>query len=473
MLTEQVEIHLYKKRWVVIALALCLFFMMVFTYSNFGIVNNVIAAYFNTSYASVDWAVLGYNLGSFFTAPVMALLALKKVISCKKYMIIGSLMQGANYVFLIVGFSQPNFFAFVVLGQILGGISATVLWTVPALLAQIWFPETQIGLAIGIVMIGCSAGAFTGYLLPTQLIESPKNGSKSMYEHLDYTNMDWFLNDRFVYQWLYLILLLLAFIVLLLLVIFVPEMPEKPPSMAQHLKRQSLYEEDTNKVTLRFFISTAKILLFDKIFVACATTATITFYSFVLCDLSVEAIVHQNFFVDISAEKLSGYLMMLVPIGSFIGNFIGGLLLDKFKKYSLQSTLGALTAFFSSIVLLLSVLCKVMITLFVSYFFLGLSIRITYISILDSIMQHTYPMEPVFIVSILTFFESILAVCVIEINRHIIYDAGLVPGIIFMCALLLLVTVLCIVFKPKTKRLSAEKSGEVFASEEISLLSQK
>ena len=59
---KQIETKLYKKRWFILALLFWLNFSMIFTYVNFGFVNNIIVSYFDTTYAAVDWTMLGYNL---------------------------------------------------------------------------------------------------------------------------------------------------------------------------------------------------------------------------------------------------------------------------------------------------------------------------------------------------------------------------------------------------------------------------
>ena len=85
-------------------------------------------------------------------------------------------------------------------------------------------------------------------------------------------------------------------------------------------------------------------------------------------------------------------------------------------------------------------------------------------------MQHTYPADPLIVMSVFVFFQNIIAIIFIEIGKQIIYRAGLWLGMIFLCMLMLLVGVLCVVFKTKTERLKAEELQNTNASDDTPLL---
>ena len=143
-----------------------------------------------------------------------------------------------------------------------------------------------------------------------------------------------------------------------------------------------------------------------------------------------------------------------------MGSIISGILLDKFKKYYVQSIISAIMHFFVCVAFPICVYFKAIKAMFILFFGFGLSARICVVSVIDSIMQHTYPTDPLVAMSVLGFFQNIAAILLIETSRVIIYKAGLFHGFIFTCVLISFGLMLIAVFKPKTNRLLAEKSQD-------------
>ena len=469
-MVDQSLINVEKKRWLVLFLLMWLNLLYMFTYVNFTVVNNVFTAYFNTSYAAVDWIVLGSNLGTVLVAPMVTWLTLKQIISCKIAMITSSVFQFFNFLFIIIGFIRPSFFIFVVVGQVIGGVSFAFLLSVPTSLAQTWFPESQIGLATGLAITGCSTGGIFAYILPSQILDNPQSNNESFKNWKNYTNTKWFQHDQSAYQWLFLTMLFTVSLVIILLLTIVPQLPEQPPSVAQHLKRLHSNNKDAKAIVFLSFVHDIKNVTFDKTFVACVFTGSVTFFGIELYDLSIEALMQNMNHGNYNPEKLGGYLMALTTAGLFLGNIVSGLLLDAFKKYYLQSVISAVTSFFICAGIFLSAYFNSLTALFVVLFAFGLSSRIFYITTVDSLMQHTYPTDPLIVMSVFVFFQNIIAIIFIEIGRQIIYRAGLWLGLIYFCALMLLVVILSAVFKTKTERLKAESLQNSNASDEAPLL---
>ena len=196
---KQVELKLYKKRWFVLALLICLMIQMIFTYTNFGFLNNILVLLFNTTYAAIDWLYLSWNIGTTVVALGTSWLAVKGILTCRRSMIVASILQVTNCLFIIIAFLQPQLFFLFIIGQVIGGISAAVLWSVPTSVAQLWFPESQIGIATGMSMIGSSSGAIAAYLLPAHIMKYPNN--KFMNSSNVTINNSWMKYDKKAYQW--------------------------------------------------------------------------------------------------------------------------------------------------------------------------------------------------------------------------------------------------------------------------------
>ena len=426
---DNAEIQIYRRRWFVLALLVWLLCVSVTTYLNFGFVNNVMVVYFQTTYAAVDWMILGSNVGSILAAPVVARLALMKMISCRRAMIATALLQTVNLSLIIVGFYRPDLFGLVVFGQVLGGIAMAIVWTVPSSLAQLWFPESQIGLAIEFSMVGSSTGGILAYILPSQIILSPQrqNSSGEMPRaSKNTTDLHWFQHDQLAYEIMFSVFLATVVCVLLALLTLVPEMPKKPPSVAQLLKQNRTLRE--NNSTVHYWREIKKLFT-DCTYTVYGIGSGIMYHIIVLIDLTIGLIIEQMPLSDIAffqtQNKLAAYVICIYSVGCWIGNFSSGVLLDKFKKYQLQSSLGAFLSVLISTGLLLSVHFGSIPSLFLSSLLLGVSMRIGYISMIDSLMQHTYPTDPVFVMSVLTFIQNIASVLFNEAGRQITYHVGL------------------------------------------------
>ena len=452
---NEVEIKLYKKRWFVLALLACLIFQMIFVYMNFGFLNIILVLYFNTTYAAVDWLYLGWNIGTTVAALATSWLAVKKILTCRRSMIVASILQAINSFFIIFGFLLHKLFFLLILGQVIGGISAAVLWTVPTSLAQLWFPESQIGLATGTALLGSSSAALVAYLLPAHIMKFPTN-TTGFYDNVTATS--WMEYDGKVYKWLFFVLLTISLSVLIFLLFAVPEQPEKPPSYAQHLKRVENIQE---KITFENYTSEIKKLVCDYAFIFCGIASSLMYYLPVLFSLSMELMVTHISPNDILfvPETISAYVLSLLTLGCCIGNIAGGFIVDKFKGYHLQSTLGATFSLLFTVALLLSVYFRTLIALILVIFVVGIFTRIAYLSLIDSLMQHTYPADPVFVMPFLVFIQNIIIFLVILVNRQITYSSGLFGGLGFVCTALFLAALICLIFKTKIKRLSAENSN--------------
>ena len=334
---KQIELKLYKKRWLVLALLICLIIQMIFTYTNFEFLNNILVLYFNTTYAAIDWLYLGWNIGTAVAALVTSWLAVKGILTCRRSMIVAGILQMTNCLLIIIVFLQPQLFFLFIIGQVIGGISAAVLWSVPTSVAQLWFSESQIGIATGMSMIGSSIRSTAAYLLPAHIMKYPNN--KSMNSSNVTINNSWMKYDKKAYQWLFLALLMVSFSVLVFLFTVVPEQPEIPPSLAQYFKR---VERNKDKVIFQSFVSEIKKLIFEKAFLACGFAIYVLYYFLMINDLPMELIIAQMPpSGHIAPENIDTYAVSLLCMRCWVGNIAGGVILDKYKSYRLQSSIGS------------------------------------------------------------------------------------------------------------------------------------
>ena len=452
---DHVELRVYRKRWLVLALLVWTTFLLTFTFVNFGYLNNVMVAYFNTSYAAVDWILLGCNSGTVAAAPFVGWFAFKNILSAKKSMVIACGLLIIGFSCIIIGFLRPILYFLVVLGQFLNGVAGAVLYSLPAVMAQIWFEEYQIGVATGIGMLGVSTASITGDVLPPFVIKTMPTKNSTLLNN----GTTWIEYDKKFYQTLYLTMLVTAVVILILLVSFIPEKPEHPPSMSQYLKR--IQAEQTQYVSFRDYLKEIRSLVFDYKFIAGNITGSLVYQMYYFDELSAELIVSKLTlsFNALSPEQISGIIIATISMGTVLANILSGILLDKFKKYYLQSNVSAWLVLLTSITNLVSVHYRNFPALMVSMFLFGLTKRTCFIAIIDFLMQHTYPKNPLFVMSFAIFLQNLLGLLFVNIGRQVIYHAGLINGLIYACIAMFLGCIACLFFKPDTSRLDAEVLG--------------
>ena len=102
------------------------------------------------------------------------------------------------------------------------------------------------------------------------------------------------------------------------LLLVVPALPEKPPSVAQYLKRMQKWESARPQrgVGQQSFAAEIKQLLFNKLFLALTFASSITMYFRTFIAVCIEAIVADKMHVigNADPEKMSGYVMALYGV---------------------------------------------------------------------------------------------------------------------------------------------------------------
>ena len=141
------------------------------------------------------------------------------------------------------------------------------------------------------------------------------------------------------------------------------------------------------------------------------------------------------------------------------------------KKYYFQSCIGAACFFVFTVTGSISVFYGVISTLYLSYLFAGFFSRIGLISLIDSLMQHTYPKNVLMVSVWMALLQNLIALVIIRLGRVILLHVSDLGILSFVCSVKLVGVLFCVVSKPKTLRLSAENTrDEEYRSEEIPLV---
>ncbi|XP_077967991.1 uncharacterized protein LOC120325896 isoform X2 [Styela clava] len=174
------EYTLYRIRWCFVAVVFFAIFTSEFSSCAYGIVNNIVARYFNISPSSVDLLPSATFLVGSIVLVVMALF--HNHIRVRAQCIILTIAGLLGSITVTLGFLHNDFYYFVLMGQIFIGISAGISYVIPVNLAANWFSEKEVGTSIAIEFSAIHAGQMLSSLLYHLLLNDVLDSSKGKFD---------------------------------------------------------------------------------------------------------------------------------------------------------------------------------------------------------------------------------------------------------------------------------------------------
>jgi len=169
---ECTETKLYGVRWLILALLFLMKVLNNFICSGSGLINNFYVSYFGVSYAAVDWIVLANFVGATVTTPIVAVMVFLNLMRFRKLGIVATTLIVVASLCFVVALLDNKFFFLTVASGTIGGIPAAILDTLPGVFASLWFPEYEVGTAVGVVVVGTSVGTILGPVVLTHVVAS-------------------------------------------------------------------------------------------------------------------------------------------------------------------------------------------------------------------------------------------------------------------------------------------------------------
>ena len=376
-----------------------------------------------------------------------------------------------SYLLIVLAIAFPHYYLLIIFGQLIHGVTNAIQWSIPPLFAVLWFPNHEVAIAIAANFIGAAFGAAIGFAVPPLVLtEPPGILYPEIYFNLTEDQMQipilalkyWKTEDRFLLLTLFGGLLGLTALLLLFFCKFLTDLPAKPPTLAQTLRRQSTPEDfkTFNKENLQEYFALLKALFTDKTVVLLLLVYSIVHRAVELeITLMGELIraVFASFNIAAPPNIITSYIMVLLPILGVFGSYISGKLLDKFKKFRKQTIVGAGMTFLSTVGIALSYYFENFPGLCVFNGGLGFSMQICIISLLAVVTRHSYPINEAFVSIWIAGFESFVLIVIAELGRLFIDKINNMSVFILMSALLFMSFVLAIITKPQDRRLDAER----------------
>ena len=479
---NKLDTKVYLIRWWVIAIMTVQVLVIKMLTNSFGVINNVYKAYFDVSYYVIDWFTLIQTPGRIGATIILALLSFNSIIGFRKLFIVMTACTLISSMLLVFAFAFPQIYELVFLGQFAAGFGYQTASALIPTFATLWFPETQIGLAMSFKLIGMSIGSTLAFLVPTQMVSplssfDQKNVTSRIQSNttdINETNV-WKNEVHWKFMLLYGVLLAINVIVVAFVLLFVTDQPPKPPTIAQALVRsQKNYGQPKNILkNMENFLNACKSIWFDKVVFQTVLICGFTFSSNYFQKLFMGQVVREVFAVrkyGSLINAMSGYVLVVYDAGYFCGGLVSGKILDRFKKYIISLCVALILSIIAMFGLAVGRYFYSIEAIFVFIALLGFSLGSCDIPTFDIVLQHTYPKSPTFVMLLFTSECRIVILLIGQCGRFVLSDVSATAVLIFMGVNLTISLVLSIFLKPNYNRQQASNI-QSSSNEETSLLS--
>ena len=462
-------IKVYNKRWLVLIIVSILMAAVAYSLLNFGPINNIIVAYFHVAYVEVDWISLSIFGASFAILPVFAYCSFNEMIDLKLGLLISAFSFLVNSIGIAVAFLNYKFFPILILGQIFAAILSCTNSFILSMVGAVWFPENQIGIVTGVAMMTWNIGVLFAEMLPENIFKNPptvNNGSMHLLNNTfniktnfsNGVNRNWYVFDKRMGQINFTVTACLAFLILLIVWIFIPSYPKHPPSKSQAVKLD--YLKNKPSASIKDFLLETKSLLGDLIFILIQIVFSLMNQTFVLETVLIVQIInpiHDRLNTELTSNMVGGYIIACRSVGEMIGSFVCGKTLDMFRRYRLQIIMGTLGPLLSVVTLIISWFYASLAGLFVSMFVMGFTSSFSIITLYDSVVQHTYPKNIIFVSSWAAFIRFFLTIIMTSLGRLVYQQTDAFGVLIYHLGLQVIAFILSFFVNPNLKRQEQEQ----------------
>lgn len=465
-------IQVYKKRWLVLALAgvlacFCKYFVM-----SYGPIDNVISAYFHVDQSKVDWVTLSTYVASLVVLSVLAYCSFNEIIDLKLLLLMSGASFLLNSVAIAISYINSSLFPFMIGGQLLGGFFNSTLFIIMAEIAAIWFPESHNGMVMGIGTMTWNVGVLLAEVVPENVFQNPPDPKEknmhnkvnnfnktSQVDSFNLTHSHWYARDKLTAQIIAITMSCVAFLVILFVITFVPSYPTYPPSKSQAVRLAN--RANKQKSSWKDFLLETKSLFGDVTFVLIQVVLGLTVQTFVLETVLIVQIInpiHSALKTKLTSNEIGGYVIACRSFGDMIGSFVGGKVLDKYRNYRLQNSLSLFATAISMVFFTMSWHFASLAGLFLSIFIMGFISYFSVVALFDAIVQHTYPKNIAFVSSWACFLRFIITVIMTSLARLVYEKTDTFGLLVFHVCLQIVGFVLSLFINPTLKRQIQEKS---------------
>ena len=463
---DSVEEHkLYSIRWYILSFLAISAVISRIVGGMVGIVNDVYVAYFQTTYVSVDWITLiqlpGIVLASLLVAMSTSRVSIRQLtIAMAACIVFTTSFFLALYIF-------PKIYPMIFVTKFIFGFAYVILEAVSSSFSISWFPEQQVGTALSAHGIGFQLGSLLGYLIPSNILISPPpqsmNGTSEnrINSTKNQATEDWFHANEIRFIAISSTLLFVSVVTLTFFVLFYADRPPTPPTNAQAVlvPEHSNFTNDKNiGAVVKSFFDKFKLNLQNILFLQTLMIRTISISCYVIQKFLIGQVLRE-FFIELgyvgTANIMSGYVFVVLDIGSILGEAASGQLVNYNKNYKTLSSTFLLVWIASTVGKTVSYFFRSIAGVFVFSALFGFFQSFYLIPLRELTYQHLYPTKPGF-VDLLTRFMATPGSIIISLTFRFIFDKfGGLGVLVYHCAIVFVAFFISLWLKPRYRRLEA------------------
>ncbi|XP_074852851.1 choline/ethanolamine transporter FLVCR2 isoform X1 [Carettochelys insculpta] len=425
------EVRLSLRRWAVVLLFSCYSLCNAFQWIQYGSINNIFLYFYGVSTFAIDWLSMCYMLTYIpLLFPVAWLLDKKGL---RLIALAGSALNCLG-AWVKLGSLKPHLFPVTVLGQVICSVAQVFILGMPSRIASVWFGSQEVSTACSIAVFGNQLGIAVGFVLPPILVPNLEDQEQLAY-HISI---------------MFFITAAVATVLFILVVIVFREKPPFPPSRAQALIWSKPPEEYSYvQSILRLLHNTNFVLL-----IVAYGLNTGCFYA--LSTLLNRMVIHHYPGEEVNAGRIG----LTLVISGMAGALLSGIWLDKTKTYK-QTTLGVYIMSLVGLVaytftLSLGHLWVVFLTAGVLGFFMTGYLPLGF----EFAAELTYPESEGTSSGLLNVSAQVFGIIFTIGQGKIIDHFGTQAGNLFLCAFLLLGTIVTVFIKADLRRQQANLDSE-------------
>lgn len=433
------ETRLYKKRWVIVCLFSSYSLCNSYQWIQYGIINNIFMRFYGVDSFTIDWMSMIYMLTYIpLIFPVSWLLDKKGL---RVIALVAAALNCAG-TWIKVASARPDLFPVTFLGQFTCSVAQVFILGMPSRIASVWFGSDEVSTACSIGVFGNQLGIAIGFLVPPILVPNVDDLDE-LAAHI-----------RVMF---YITAGVATFLFVLVVIVF-QERPEIPPTLAQAAAR---------RISPESYSYTASILrlLRNKAFIL----LVITYGLNVGCFYAVSTLLNRMIIEHYPGEEVNaGRIGLTIVIAGMVGSLICGIWLDRSKTYK-QTTLAVYLMSLVGLVIYaftldLHHLWVVFITAGALGFFMTGYLPLGF----EFAVELTYPESEGTSSGLLNCSAQVFGIIFTICQGKIMDSFGTLAGNLFLCAFLLIGTIITGCIKSDLRRQLANQQAQTAVSIKVS-----
>ncbi|XP_066550173.1 choline/ethanolamine transporter flvcr2a isoform X2 [Amia ocellicauda] len=422
--------RLYKRRWAIVCLFSAYSLCNSFQWIQYGIINNIFMHFYSVDSFTIDWMSMIYMLTYIpFIFPVTWLLDKKGL----RVIALAGAALNCLGTWIKVASVRPDLFGVTMFGQFSCSFAQVFILGMPSRIASVWFGSEEVSTACSIGVFGNQLGIAIGFLVPPMLVPNLQDNDQLAH----YISIMFYGTAA------------VATLLFVLVVIVFQEKPPIPPTQAQVAMR-NVPEEDYS------YIQSILRLLRNMPFII----LIISYGLNVGCFYAVSTLLNKMIIEHYPGEEVNaGRIGLTIVIAGMVGSLICGIWLDKTKTYK-QTTLAVYVMSFIGMVVYaftldLGHLWVVFITAGTLGFFMTGYLPLGF----EFAVELTYPESEGTSSGLLNCSAQVFGIIFTICQGKIIDRFGTLAGNIFLCAFLLLGSIMTGFIKSDLRRQKANQAA--------------